>query len=78
MKKRFSTIKCEADFESTKLGDLIVLLNVSLGFKACNQGSQCKMCCLGGAMVQCSGSNGHSICKDLGSSPTYDQWNFHL
>ena len=22
--------------------------------------------------------NGHAICKDLGSSPTYDQWSFSL
>ena len=27
-------------------------------------------------MVQRASSNGHAICKDLGSSPTYDQWSF--
>ena len=31
---------------------------------------------LGGAMVQRSCSNGHAICKDLSSSPTYDHWSF--
>ena len=27
-------------------------------------------------MVQCACSNGYAICKDLGSSPTYDQCSF--
>ena len=27
-------------------------------------------------MVQHAWSNGHAICKDLGSSPTYNQWSF--
>ena len=30
----------------------------------------------GEAMVQRIYSNGYAICKDLGSSPTYDQWSF--
>ena len=32
----------------------------------------------GGATVQHACSNGHAICKDLGLSPTYDQWSFSL
>ena len=31
---------------------------------------------LGGAVVQRACSNDHDICKDPGSSPTYDQWSF--
>ena len=38
--------------------------------------SKFKLQDLGGAMVQCSCSNNHGICKDQGSSPTYDQRSF--
>ena len=31
---------------------------------------------LGGVMVLRACSNVHAICKDLGSSLTYDQWSF--
>ena len=35
-----------------------------------------KLTGLGGAMVQHACSNGHAICKNLGSSPTNGQWSF--